>query len=167
MQDSRFAPDRRRLLARIACAGGTGAAVFMGSRRVLAQQPAAAVAVPQSAQVALANRVLAGLKPATSVDKLLAGNEVLLEFRSVARAGVNRVRIVSGMPRTDALWLFTLSPAPDAGGALLASAFFETGTKPEATFFTNLEHTQPLLAMVRSGGLYYGVIREIKIGKPV
>jgi hypothetical protein len=130
-----------------------------------AQQPAA-VPLPADATDTLANRVLATFKPSTAVNQLLAGNDVLLEFRSVSRAGINRVRVVSGMPRTDALWLLTLSPAPDAGGALLASAFFETGTQPEASFLTRLEHTQPLLAVVRAGGAYYGVIREIKIGKP-
>lgn len=164
MRDLKFLPDRRQFLARSICVGGAGALLWPALGR--AQQPAAAVPLPAGALAVMANRILASLKPATSIDKLLAGNDVLLEFRSVARAGVNRVRVVSGMPRTDALWLLTLSPAPDAGGALLASAFFETGTKPEATIFTNLEHTQPLLAVVRAGGAYYGVIREIKIGKP-
>ncbi len=43
----------------------------------------------------------------------------------------------------------------------------EPSALPEATLLLNLAKTQPILLVVRAGGKYYGLQREIKIGVPM
>jgi hypothetical protein len=38
---------------------------------------------------------------------------------------------------------------------------------PEATLLLNLSKTQSILLVVRAGGKYYGLQREIKVGLPM
>ena len=71
------------------------------------------------------------------------------------------------MPRTDGMWLLSLSPLPESGAALFATVMLEPSALPEATLLLNLTKTQPILLVVRAGGKYYGLQREIKIGVPM
>lgn len=136
-----------------------------------AQAPAApppprfSATLPVGATVKGANEVLATLRPPASVDALAPGNDLLMQFPDVAAAGGVRVKLVSGMPRTEGLWLFSLSPQPEGGVALLASVGLGGAALPEATLLLDLSQTQTLLLVARSGGKYYGLQREIKIGQ--
>lgn len=113
-----------------------------------------------------ADEFLASLRPSTSVLALESGNDLLLEFPSIAAAGPVRFKIVSTMPRTDGLWLLSLNRQPESGTSLFAAIALEPSTLPEVTLLLNLSKTQPILLVARAGGKYYGLLREIKIGQP-
>lgn len=110
------------------------------------------------------NEILASLRPPTSLTNLGKGSDLLLEFSDVAAVGTVRVKMVSTIPRTEGMWLLTLSSRPEGGSALLGSIALGPSAMPEATFMLNLARSQELLLVVRAAGKYYAVQREIKIG---
>lgn len=124
-------------------------------------------ALPASASAKKANEFLATLRPPTSIQALESGNDLLLDFPAIATAGPIRFKAVSAMPRTDGMWLLSLSPQPESGSALFATVMLEPSALPEATLLLDLAKTQPILLVVRAGGKYYGLQREIKIGVPM
>jgi predicted secreted protein len=111
-----------------------------------------------------AGEVLAALTPATSLEKLESGNDLLLEVPDVARSGEVPVHLVSIMPRTEGLWLLTLQPDGQAAGALLRKFRFGPHEPPEARTTVRLEATQTLLLVASANGRYFGVRREVKVG---
>lgn len=123
--------------------------------------------LPGSASAKKANEFFATLRPPTSIQALESGNDLLLDFPAIATAGPVRFKAVSAMPRTDGMWLLSLSPQPESGSALFATVMLEPSALPEATLLLNLTKTQPILLVVRAGGKYYGLQREIKIGVPM
>ena len=98
---------------------------------------------------------------------LQSGNDLLLDFPAIAAAGPIAFKAVSTMPRTDGMWLLSLSPQPESGVPLFASVLLETSALPEVTLLLNLAKTQSILLVVRAGGKYYGLQREIKVGIPM
>lgn len=137
--------------------------------------------------------VLGALSPPTSLERLESGNELLLESPDIVRSGIVKIRMMSAMPRTDAMWLLNLSPPAmqasplpylpsgkkttaestvdkpkisKPSGALLASFRFKTDQPPEEVVEINLDTTQTLLLVARAGGRYFGVKREVKVGYP-
>lgn len=129
--------------------------------------PKAGLSLPVGASERKTNAFLATLRPPTSIQTLESGNDLLLEFPTIATAGHIRFKAVSTIPRTDGMWLLSLSPQPESGDALFAAVTLEPSALPEATLLLNLEKTQPILLVVRAGGKYYGLQREIKIGVPM
>lgn len=123
--------------------------------------------LPADAAIAQVDKVFTTLKLPIQMAGLKSGNDVGMRFSSVAPSGKVSLAISSAIGQTDAAWLLTLTPAPDGGQHLLASATFSGGTQAEVTFSPRLYHTQTLLAVVRAGGVYYAVAREIKIAQPV
>jgi len=122
--------------------------------------------LPAGASAKKANEFLATLKPATTLQALENGNDLLLEFPSIAAAGPVKFKVVSTMPRTDGLWLLSLSQQPESGASLFAALTLEPSALPEATLLLTLRNTQTILLVARAGGKYYGLLREIKIGQP-
>jgi len=129
------------------------------------QQAAPAVPLPLNADGKKVDEFLATLRPPTNLKSLISGNDLLLEFPSVASSGPVRFRVVSTVPRTDGLWVLSLHSQPDSGSALFASVAIEPSAFPEASLLLNIEKTQAVLLVVRSGGKYYGLQREIKVGQ--
>ncbi len=129
--------------------------------------PKATLQIPAGASAKKADEFLATLRPPTSVGALGSGNDLLLEFPAIAAAGPIHFKAVSTIPRTDGLWLLSLSPQPESGAALFATVTLEPSALPEATLLLDLAKTQPILLVVRAGGKYYGLQREIKIGMPM
>lgn len=144
---------------------GAGALVQAQPSASAPQAPPPAVPLPPNIDGKKADEFLATLRPPTNLKALNSGNDLLLEFPAVSPAGSVRFRIVSTVPRTDGMWLLSLSAQPDSGGALFAGVTIETSALPEATLLLNIEKTQPILLIVRAGGKYYGVQREIKVGQ--
>lgn len=130
-----------------------------------AQGAPAAVPLPTNTDGKKVDEFLATLRPPTNLKSLNSGNDLLLEFPAVASAGPVRFRIVSTVPRTDGMWLLSLSPQPDSGAALFTGLTVDSSAFPEATLLLNIEKTQPVLLVVRAGGKYYGLQREIKVGQ--
>lgn len=144
-----------------------GFSFFSHARSQTATQPTKLnITLPAGASTKKADEFLATLRPATSFSALESGNDLLLEFPDVAIAGGIRIKIISAMPNTDGMWLLSLSPQPDGGNTLLAALTLTQSSLPEATLLLNLFKTQSILLVVRSGGKYYGLQREIKIGTP-
>ena len=111
------------------------------------------------------NAFLSTLTPPVTFDKLESGNDLLLEFPDIAIAGPVHVKMISTIPRTDRLWLLSLSNKIDGPSALISSVQWEPVALPETTLLVDLQHTQSLLMVVRAAGKYYGVHRQIKIGQ--
>jgi hypothetical protein len=137
---------------------------------VLAQQPpagagSAALVLPVGASAKKTDEFLATLRPPTSFKALLSGNDLLLDVPDIARAGRVRAKIVSTIARTDGMWLLNLHAQPDTGSALFMGLQFEVSALPEATVSLLLQKTQPVLLVARSGGRYYGLYREVKVGQ--
>lgn len=83
------------------------------------------LALPAGASSKKADEFLATLRPPTSIQALESGNDLLLDFPAIAPAGPIRFKAVSAMPRTDGIWLLSLSPQPESGSAF--------GSSPEYT----------------------------------
>ncbi|WP_156919849.1 hypothetical protein [Comamonas composti] len=131
-------------------------------------QPAPSPKSPAFAKPANTQKVdafLGTLTPSTSFQKLESGNDLLLEFPAVAAAGPVEVKIVSTIPRSDRVWLLSLSPAPDGPSPLFASVSLEPSALPKVSLLLDLQRTQDLLLVVRANGKYYGLHRQIKIGQ--
>lgn len=145
---------------------------FLGSSALSSAQtapttPKAGLILPVGASAKKADEFLSTLRPPTSIRALESGNDLLLDFPAIAAAGPVRFKAVSTMPRTDGMWLLSLSPQPESGSALFASIALEPSALPEATLLFNLGKTQSILLVVRAAGKYYGLQREIKVGLPV
>lgn len=123
--------------------------------------------LPLNSSAKKADEFLSTLRPPTSVQALENGSDLLLDFPGIASAGPIRFKVVSTIPRTNGMWLLNLSPQPESGSALFASVTLEPSALPETTFLLNLSKTQVILLVVRAGGKYYGLQREIKIGLPM
>jgi hypothetical protein len=123
--------------------------------------------LPAGASAKKADEFLATLRPPTSLKALESGNDLLLEFPAIAAAGPIPFKAVSTMPRTDGMWLISLSPQPESGVPLFASVILETSALPEISLLLNLAKTQSILLVARAGGKYYGLQREIKVGIPM
>lgn len=108
---------------------------------------------------------LTTLRPPTSLQALESGNDLLLEFPSIAPAGFIKFKAVSTIPRTDGLWLLSLSDQPESATALFAAITLASSALPEVSLLLALNKTQPVLLVARAGGKYYGLQREIKIGQ--
>lgn len=131
------------------------------------EYPQPGLTPPLNSSVKKADEFLSTLRPPTSVQALQSGSDLLLDFPAIASAGPIRFKVVSTIPRTDAMWLLSLSPQPESGAALFASVTLEPSALPETTFLLNLSKTQAILLVVRAGGKYYGLQREIKVGFPM
>lgn len=144
-------------------------AVLCGTALAHAQAgiPKPGFALPSGASAKKADEFLATLRPPASTQTLESGNDLLLDFPAIASAGPIRFKAVSTMPRTDGMWLLSLSPQPESGAALFAAVTLEPSALPEATLLLNLSKTQSILLVVRAGGKYYGLQREIKVGLPM
>ncbi|MEN9587867.1 MAG: hypothetical protein RIT15_1442 [Pseudomonadota bacterium] len=112
------------------------------------------------------NEFLATLRPPITFQSLERGNNLKLLAPDIAQNGLIKIGIFSALPKTDSIWLLTLDAQLDSGSAMLASFSLGTTVQPQLNIFLNLYKTQSLLLVARSGGKYYGVVREIKIGTP-
>lgn len=155
-------------------AKGTAKLVFVSfflvaSGITFAQNPPATAqatpALPANASAKKVDEFLATLRPPTSFKALLNGNDLLLDIPDIARAGSVKVRAVSTIGRTDGLWLLSLHAMPDSGNAMFVGLQFDMSALPEATLNLQLYKTQPVLLVARSGGKYYGIYREVKVGQ--
>lgn len=138
--------------------------------QALAQQPPAvagsgALVLPAGASAKKADEFLATLRPPTSFKALLSGNDLLLDIPDITRAGRVKAKVVSTIARTDGMWLLNLHAQPDTGSALFMGLQFEVSALPEANVSLLLQKTQPVLLVARSGGRYYGLYREVKVGQ--
>jgi len=140
---------------------------MLSSSQTAPTPPKTGLILPAGASAKKADEFLSTLRPPTSIQTLESGNDLLLDFPAIAAAGPIRFKAVSTMPRTDGMWLLSLSPQPESGSALFASITLEPSALPEATLLFNLGKTQPILLVVRAAGKYYGLQREIKVGLPV
>lgn len=120
--------------------------------------------LPADANVQKVNEFLATLKPPTSLQNLGVGNNLKLMTDEFEEGGPVRVNMVSKLPRTDAMWLLTMSSQPDGGGVLFGSVMLEPASKPDVSLVVNVYKTQHILLIARAGGKYYGVHRHIKVG---
>ena len=131
--------------------------------------------IPSSAAQAQSPSAAAALERAqnakTIVDALNAlgvanpepGAGVLLEAPDIAIAGRPvQIKTTSRIPGTD--WIALLV---DRGTSpLLAAEEFTAGVDHELTVSLKLNQTSRVHAIVRSGGKYYRVAREIKVARP-
>lgn len=156
--------NRHSWLAFAACLSLT-IGLFSHAKAQTAAQPIKLnITLPAGASTKKVDEFLTTLRPAITFNTLESGNDLLLEFPDVAIAGGIRIKVISSMPNTDGIWLFSLHPQPVGGNALLASLTLTQNSLPEATLLLNLLKTQSILLVVRSNGKYYGLQREIKIG---
>lgn len=144
--------------------------LFAGGMLNVSAQPQSAAATAQPlidplVMTKKADAFLATLTPPVSVEKLGSGNDLLLDFPAIAPAGPVLVRVMSIIPRTDRMWLLSLSPQPEGPTALLASVHLEPSALPDASLLLDLQRTQSILFVVRAGGKYYGLHRQIKVGQ--
>ena len=156
--------QRNRFVQILVCVATTFSVVMP----VVAQMPSApatAIVLPATASAKKADEFLSTLKPPTSVQALASGNDLLFEVPDVAAAGQVRVKLTSTMPRTDGLWLMSMSPQPESGISLLAAVTLGISALPEVSLLLTLNQTQTLLLVARAGGKYYGIQREVKIGE--
>lgn len=109
--------------------------------------------------------VLSGLNPPAIANQITPGNDLLLDIPDVALPGLVKVRLLSAMGKTEEFWLLSSVPDPATGSALLASFGFDNDAIPEVKFPIRVEKTQILMFLARVGGRYYGVQREIKVGR--
>jgi hypothetical protein len=123
------------------------------------------VQLPADASAKKADEFLATLRPPTTFKALLSGNDLLLDVPDITRAGSVKVKAVSTIARTDAMWLLSLHAMPDSGNALFVGLQFDMSALPEATLNLQLYKTQPVLLVARAGGKYYGIFREVKVGQ--
>jgi hypothetical protein len=121
--------------------------------------------VAADAALAQVDQEFAKMKLPMQTATLKSGNDIGMKFSSVSAAGRVPMVLTSAIDQTDAMWLLTLSPTPDAGLHLLASATFAGGTAAQITLSPRLYHTQSLLVVVRAGGQFYGLAREVKIAQ--
>jgi hypothetical protein len=138
--------------------------------QAFAQQPPSvagpgALVLPAGASAKKTDEFLATLRPPTSFKALLSGNDLLLDIPDITRAGRVKAKIVSTIARTDGMWLLNLHAQPDTGSALFMGLQFEVSALPEANVSLLLQKTQPVLLVARSGGRYYGLYREVKVGQ--
>jgi len=152
---------RRHALAVLAAAASVHLPAFAQGAT-----PPAPPAAPLDPLFALktADAVLAALTPATTLDKLESGNELLLDAPDVVRNGEVDIRLTSVMPQTQRMWLLTLQPDALGTGALLAQFKFGPHEPPDARTTVKLETTQTLLLVALARGRYFGVRREVKVG---
>jgi hypothetical protein len=127
--------------------------------------PAGGQILPIGASAKKVDEFLATLRPPTSFKALLNGNDLLLDVPDIARAGPVRVKAISTIARTDAMWLLTLHPMPDSGSAMFVGTQFNVAALPEMTLTLQLYKTQPVLLVARAGGKYYGFNKEVKVGQ--
>lgn len=142
-----------------------GSIVSVGAQTTptVAPVPIQLAIAPKAVQKA--DAYLSTLTPSVTFDKLESGNDLLLQFPDIAVAGPVHIKMTSTIPRTDRLWLLSLSNQTDGPTALLASVQWEPAALPETTMLLDLRQTQSLLMVVRASGKYYGVHRQIKIGQ--
>ena len=88
------------------------------------------------------------------------GKQILLEVPEIADDGAHiRVRVMSAIPGTD--WIAVLvdkNPAPLAAQFTLTS-----GTEPDVETNVKLAQTSSVRAVVRAGGKYFAVAKEVKV----
>ena len=142
---------------------------LLGAAVTHAQSPPAGaptgVQLPADASAKKADEFLATLRPPTTFKALLSGNDLLLDVPDIARSGSVKVKAISTIARTDAMWLLSLHAMPDSGNALFVGLQFDVSALPEATLNLQLYKTQPVLLVARAGGKYYGIFREVKVGQ--
>lgn len=109
--------------------------------------------------------VLSGLNPPVVLNQITPGNDLLLDIPDVAATGPVQVHLLSAMAKTEEFWLLSSVPDSASGSALLASFVFDNDAVPEVTFPIKVEKTQMLTFLAKVGGRYYGVQREIKVGR--
>jgi len=124
-----------------------------------AQSPSAAAALDRAQSA----KTLGDALIALGVANPEPGPRVLLEAPDIAIAGrLIQVKATSRIPGTDWIALFV-----DRGNApLLGLSEFTAGVDHELTASLKLDQTSRVHAIVRSGGKYYRVIREIKVARP-
>jgi sulfur-oxidizing protein SoxY len=124
------------------------------------------------AQPPAANEVLAKAQQARTMTEAMAilgipkpepGKKVLLEVPDIAVAGqAFTVKVQSRMPGTDWIAVFSERSAP----LLVKLEEFPPGSDRAASAQINLAQTGRVRAIVRTGGKYYEVSREVKIATP-
>jgi hypothetical protein len=128
--------------------------------------PKGGVELPNGMTAEKVNEFLTTLRPPITFQALESGNNLKLLSPDIAQNGLIKIGIHSTLPKTDGIWLLTLDAQLDSGSALFASFSLGPAVQPQLNIFLNLYKTQSLLLVARSGGKYYGVVREIKIGAP-
>jgi len=123
------------------------------------------LALPSGVNPQKVNEFLATLRPTTNLQTLEKGNNLKLGFSGIVESGLTRVSMSSTLPRTDAMWLLSLSAQPEGGGPLFGTVTLEPAAHPDVSMVVKLYKTQHLLLLVRSAGKYYGVHRQIKVGE--
>lgn len=162
---TRFPLDRLSEYVGISLCAVFGLLVCQLAQAQSSQGLAASVVFPAGLPTKKADEFLATLRPPTSFKALLSGNDLLLELPDIARAGAVHVKAVSTIPKTDAMWLLSLHAMPDSGNSVFVGVQFDVAALPEITVPLQLFKTQPVLLVARSGGKYYGLSREVKVGK--
>lgn len=88
------------------------------------------------------------------------GTQILLDVPEIADGGASvRARIMTTLPGTD--WIALLidkNPQP-----LAAQFTIPSGTEPDIELLVTLPQTSMLRAVVRAGGKYYTVNKEVKV----
>ncbi len=123
------------------------------------------LALPSAVNPQKVNEFLATLRPPTNLQTLEKGNNLKLGFSGIVESGLTRVSMSSTLPRTDAMWLLSLSAQPEGGGPLFGTVTLEPAAHPDVSMVVKLYKTQHLLLVVRAAGKYYGVHRQIKVGE--
>ncbi len=124
-----------------------------------AQSPSASAATVRAQHARTIGEALSAL----GVANPELGRRVLLEAPDIAIAGRPiKVKATSRIPGTD--WIALLADHTNA--PLLGVEEFTTGVDHELSATMKLEQTSHVYAIVRSGGKYYRVAREIKVARP-
>jgi len=102
------------------------------------------------------NAVLAALGAQTPGP----GQQILLDVPEIADQGASvRIRVMSAIPGTD--WIGVLvdkNPAP-----LAAQFTLSASTEPDIETNVKLSQTSSVRAVVRAGGKYFAVAKEVKV----
>jgi hypothetical protein len=162
---TRVLVNRLAMCLRILLWALAGSMAWQSAHAQTSPSVAASVVFPAGLPTKKVDEFLATLRPPTSFKALLSGNDLLLNSPDIARSGTVHVKAVSTIPRTDAMWLLTMQAMPDSGSAMFVGVQFDVSALPEINVPLQLFKTQSVLLVVRAGGKYYGLSREIKVGK--
>ncbi len=116
-------------------------------------------------------QTLTQMQPPTSTKALEAGNDLFLNIDNVVVAGLTTIGLLSAIPQTDAIWLFSTPASTSAvGGAdvhrLVASFAFDGNTLPDVAVPMRIGSATTFRMIARANGRYFTVVKRVLTGKP-
>jgi sulfur-oxidizing protein SoxY len=134
-------------------------ALALGLSAQVHAQPAPSAALERAEQA----KTMAEAWAALGLGNPEPGKRLLLEVPDIVASGRTlSIKVTSKMPGTDWMALF----AERGPGPLLATKDFTPGVDISLSTELRLTQTTRVRAVVRSGGRYYQVSREIKVAVP-